>query len=111
MKTGNVVYVMTGPLYEREMPSLPQADEPHKVPSGYWKIILMQEHESLISIKSASFIFDQETPRKDKIINHLCAINEIEARTGLDFLIEIPNDLEEVIESNKYESWATSNFE
>ena len=32
------VYVMTGPLYERDMEALPGADEPHKVPSGYWNL-------------------------------------------------------------------------
>ena len=30
---------MTGPLYERPMPQLPNANEVHIVPSGYWKII------------------------------------------------------------------------
>ena len=37
------VWVMTGPLYERNMRELPQADEPHKVPSGYWKIVVVNE--------------------------------------------------------------------
>lgn len=111
VKAGNVVYVITGPLYEREMPSLPKADESHKVPSGYWKIILVQENESLSSIKSASFIFDQGTPRNDKVMNHLCTINDVETRTGFDFLREIPDELEEVIESDKHESWSASHFE
>ena len=38
-QASNAVYVITGPLYERQMPALPQADEDHRVPSGYWKII------------------------------------------------------------------------
>ena len=38
----NAIYVMTGPLYEREMPDLPGADEAHQVPSGYWKTASMK---------------------------------------------------------------------
>ncbi|MEL7833022.1 DNA/RNA non-specific endonuclease [Fodinibius sp. Rm-B-1B1-1] len=37
------VYVMTGPLYEKEMPSLPEADEDHKIPNGYWKIVAIKK--------------------------------------------------------------------
>ena len=37
------VYVITGTLYGREMPKLPGADEPHKIPSGYFKVILVQQ--------------------------------------------------------------------
>lgn len=42
-RQGYQVYVMTGPLYERPMPTLPGADEPHRVPSGYWKICVTQD--------------------------------------------------------------------
>ena len=101
-KSGKTVYVMTGTLYERDMPPLPKADEPHKVPSGYWKIIIVEGH----SIHSASFIFDQSTPRSDKAINHLCAINEIEERSGLDFLHELEDEIEEKIENKRFEEWA-----
>ena len=33
------VYVLTGPLFERVMPAMPRADERHRVPSAYWKVI------------------------------------------------------------------------
>ena len=108
-KTGKTVYVMTGTLYERDMPPLPKADEPHKVPSGYWKIIIA-EGSSIHSLNAASFIFDQKTPRSDKAINHLCTINEIEKRSGLDFLHELNNNVEEEIESKRFEEWVQGNF-
>ncbi len=73
-------------------------DEPHKVPSGYWKIVIVLGN-SIDSIKAASFIFDQDTPRSDKVINHLVTINEIEERSGLDFLRGLEDEIvEEVIE-------------
>jgi endonuclease G len=110
-KADKTVYVMTGPLYERYMPSLPRADEPHRVPSGYWKIVIVQEATTVNSIKCASFIFDQNTPRNDRVIDHLSTINDIEAKTNLDFLRELPDDVEEQIESNTYQTWAEEKFQ
>lgn len=72
---------MTGPLYEKDMPSLPGADELHKIPSGYWKIIVVPG-KSGNTLEVAAFIFNQDTPRNDKAIDHISTINEIERRNG-----------------------------
>ncbi len=111
VKADNIVYVMTGPFFVKCMPCLPNADEPHKVPSGYWKIIIVQADKTIDSIKCASFILDQNTPRRDNLLDHLCTINDIEAKTGLDFLRELPDDMEQEIENSRYETWALKNFE
>jgi endonuclease G, mitochondrial len=76
------VHVITGPLYEREMAALPQADEPHAVPSGYWKIVVLRERDRT---RAATFVFPQEVPRSDE---HCAAIyrgtiGDIEARAGI----------------------------
>lgn len=56
----NPLYVITGTLYLENEKPLPKADESHKVPSAYFKVIYdLNGH-------SASFIFDQELPRKAK---------------------------------------------
>lgn len=81
------------------MPVLPGADEPHRVPSGYWKIIVVPG-KSGNSLEVAAFIFNQDTPRNDKVIDYLFTINEIEKRSGLDFLRELPDGIEEKIESS-----------
>ncbi|WP_353115468.1 hypothetical protein [Nitratidesulfovibrio sp.] len=39
MKTGKRAFVLASPLYEREMPKLPRADEEHVIPSRYRRII------------------------------------------------------------------------
>lgn len=82
-KTGKTVYVLTGPLYEHPMPPLPNADEFHVVPSGYWKIISYKEAGE---IHSMAFIFDQKTPRNDDVCNHISSLNELEKRSHLRFL-------------------------
>ncbi len=73
---GAQLYVLTGPLYERDMPSLPGADEPHTLPSGYWKVIASEGAAS-------AFIMDQQTPRDSAYCTHLVSIAEVEARSGL----------------------------
>lgn len=87
------IWVMTGPIYENEMPSLPNADEPHKVPSAYWKIISIPINNE--EIKVLSFIMDQNTPRKSDLQKYLVNLLEVERRTKLTFF----NDLDQNIKS------------
>jgi len=107
VQAGNTLYVMTGPCYDKTMPSLPKADEPHTIPSGYWKIIVFPGGNN---ITCASFLFDQETTRNSEITDHLCTINDIELKTGLDFLRELPDIREEEIENKLFREWAEINF-
>ena len=80
----DAVYVMTGPLYERQMPDMPGADESHRVPSGYWKIV---STETAGSIKIAAFVFDQETERNASFCGErfITSARVIESKTGLNF--------------------------
>jgi endonuclease G len=107
VEAGHVVYVMTGPLYERGLPPLPGADEPHEIPSGYWKIIALETD----SVMCASFMFDQETPRNAPVVSNLCTIDDVEAISNLDFLWQLPDDIEGEIESDAFEAWARANFD
>jgi endonuclease G len=108
VKQGKTVYVMTGPLYEREMPQLPKCDEPHVVPSGYWKIICVEEEGEL---KVAAFIFDQETPRSDGITSHVVQVSEVEQRSGLDFFWELLDEEEAALETNINTAFISEYFE
>lgn len=94
-----VVYVITGPLFEREMPNMPEADENNRVPSGYWKIIAVEKTENA-SIQLAAFIFDQGTTRMAKVIDHLVSVDEVERRSGLDFFWQLPDGLESELEAS-----------
>ena len=76
------VYVMTGTLYEQAMDPLPEADVPHLVPSGYWKVVATEDGST---IKVAAFIFGQDTPSGTNICDHLVAVRVVEQRSTLDF--------------------------
>jgi endonuclease G len=108
--TGHVVYVMTGPLYEREMPPLSECDEHHRVPSGYWKVVAIQPEDGCDSVCVAALVFDQETPRNADVLDYLVTVDEIENRSGLDLLWEMPDDIEAGIESFDFREWAAGNF-
>ncbi len=90
------VYVMTGPLYERNMPNLPKADEAHMVPSGYWKIVAIKDDGSA---RVATFIFDQKTPKDADFCDHLMTVDEIEQRSSLDFFDGLVKSKQDQIES------------
>ncbi|MEQ9190540.1 MAG: DNA/RNA non-specific endonuclease [Alphaproteobacteria bacterium] len=87
--TGNSAYVLTGPLYERPMTPLPGADEPHLVPSGYWKIIAVKDGDQ---VAVAAFIFEQETPRSAGYCDGLTTVSDIEARSRLMMFSDIGSD-------------------
>ena len=99
------VWVMTGPLFEIDMPALPQSDESHKVPSGFWKIVAIKEGDSL---KVGAFIMGQDTARNADIFNHLETVDTIESKTGLDFFWALPDTQENSLESNKFQNWVKS---
>lgn len=76
-RTGTALYVLTGPLFEGAAPPLPQADEPHRVPSGYWKILATADG------RASAFLFPQETPRGRDHCALRTTIAEVERRAIL----------------------------
>lgn len=80
------LYVTTGPLFERVMPPLPSADERHRVPSGYWKVIATADG------RASAFIFDQATPRTTRHCDQRVLIAEVELRARLRLFprLEVP---------------------
>ena len=91
------VFSVTGPLYERMMQALPKADEPHRLPSGYWKIVAVEREEG---IDVAAFIMDQSTPRNDDFCEHRVTVDEVEKRSSLNFFSALEDSLEVQIEGS-----------
>ncbi len=83
VKKGNTVWVLTGPLYEMPMDPLPGADEAHKVPSGYWKVVMALEGGEL---KVAAFIMPQTAERGAEVGSFGVTVDEVEARSGMDLM-------------------------
>lgn len=78
------------------MQGLPQADEPHRVPSGYWKVLMIEPGDT---VKIAAFIFDQETERPGSFCGHLVTVDEVERRSSLDLFSALEDSREVEIEA------------
>ena len=81
------VYVMTGTYYNKgeELCRLETRRIDYKIPSGYWKIIAIEEDDKL---KVASFMFPQNAKRKDGYCKYQSSIKEIELISNLRFFGE-----------------------
>lgn len=102
------VWVMSGPLYERDMPPLRQAHRPHKVPSAFWMIIAVAGKENPTNIRDlhvAAFLMDQETPRTSGLRDHLVTVDEVEKRSKLDFFWQLSDPDQKKLESQKDTAW------
>ena len=55
-------------------------------------------------------MFDWNTPRNAGAIDHLTTIDDIEQKRGLDFLLELPDDVENQIEGENNQEWARANL-
>ncbi len=108
VRTGKTVFVMTGPLYERDMPLLPNADEDHVIPSGYWKVIVCMTGTD--EFEHAAYIMDQESGRNDPVTEKLTTVDKVEQRSGLDLLWELDDSHEETVESDINRTWADEWF-
>ena len=91
------VWVLVGPVFA------PWPKKLHgrvAVPEACYMIIV---DESEGRVRAAAFLFPQETPAEAPLENYLASIDEIERRTGLDFLAELPDAAEAALEARKIE--------
>lgn len=95
-------WVMAGPIYEVNMPPLPHGDQPHKVPSAFWKVVAVRDRSTL---RVAAFIMEQTAPRESRVIAYLTTVDDVERRSGLDLFWELPNPDQDVLESLKATAW------
>jgi endonuclease G len=86
-KYGDEVHSVTGTLYERKMPGLNHAHVPHKVPSGYWKMITVVENDKFLT---ATFIMDQNTKVGTDFCTTAVVIGDVDHRAHIMLLPQMP---------------------
>lgn len=77
---------ITGTLYERAMPPLPQSHVPTRVPSGYWKVISIRDGNKL---RAVAFLMDQSTPRETDYCTTIIGLEALERRAHLVFFPDL----------------------
>lgn len=95
----DVVYVSTGPLYEKSMGPLPGTNKVHTIPSGYWKVIFTGSTPA--NGLYAAFIMEQSTPRSANFCDFQVTVSEIEERSGLTLWSGLPQDVQTKLKAEK----------
>ena len=91
--TNTQLYVVTGPLLNDSLPVIERSINKVSIPKYYYKVVL-----DLTNKKAIAFIM----PNKDvkyPISSFAMSINEAEEATGIDFFYQLPDSLEEALES------------
>lgn len=93
------VWVITGPMYtEAENAKLRYQTRAIPVPSSYFKIFVDEEGSR---IRILSLVVPHDTKRGAALERLLRSVDEIESASGLDFNPDLPDPLEETLESEK----------
>jgi endonuclease G len=93
------VYVATGPLYEKNIGSLPGTNKVHTIPSGYWKVIFTGSTPA--NGLYAAFIMEQSTPRSASFCDFQVTVEEIEERSGLTLWSGLSQDVQADLKSKR----------
>lgn len=75
------LYVITGPLYLKKTDKMPHADEPHVVPSAYFKVIYKKDGNA------AFFIMEQSVKRNEDYCSKVVSLETL--RTHLNFSLPL----------------------
>ncbi len=84
-------WVVTAPVLK---PGLSQISKKVSIPNHYYKIIYIPKNQ-----KVAAFLSSNEDPLSAQYWDHAVRVSEIEKITGLDFLSELPDELEAKVEN------------
>lgn len=71
------LYVITGPTFDKPMPSMPEADEPHQVPSGYFKIVYDRSG-------GVAFWMEQDSSRADAFCSKQVTMDRVAEKVQYD---------------------------
>lgn len=93
-KYGNI-YIACGPIVRNENVTIGNT---HRivVPSAFYKVFLRKNHSSWTTI---GFMFENVAGNKP-LMTYMTSVDEVENMTGIDFFYNLPDSIEELIESD-----------
>ena len=111
----DTVYVVTGPVFQTVggNESITYIHPTHDsgknvpVPKYYWKVLLKVKRSggTVTEAKTIGFWFEHKQYNSQDYTPYVKSVNDIEALTGLDFFVNLPDSIEETAESNT--NWNT----
>lgn len=96
VRTGQDVFVVSGPLFESYFGALPRADESHNLPSGFFKVIMTSNNGW---IEASAYVLNQNAARSDDYCTTEVTVDEVELRTGLNIMPELASYKEQAVET------------
>ena len=95
-----VVWVYTGPIYEKTEPFAPNRKIPK--PTAFYKVAVSPGEDGGVDV--LAFIMPHEPIKSDvDLSRYLVSVDKVEEKTGLDFLRELPDEYENYLEENIWE--------
>ena len=85
--------VITGPIFQPRAQTLGKTDIP--IPAAFYKVIL----DMTPPMKMIGFIVPNETTKR-RLHSFVVTVDEVEKITGYDFFRELPDEIENKLESN-----------
>lgn len=104
VKQRGTLFIITGPVFmpENKNVSYPIIGENNvAVPTYFYKIVVDMNDRN--NITSLAFLLPNQELKDKKIEDFLTSISEIEKLTGLNFLSELPYDVQSKVENTKNE--------
>ena len=99
----DVIWVFTGPIYDDN----PQPFEPGRIvpaPIAFYKVVVSPAEDGSVDV--LAFRMPHEPiPRNTDLSQFLVSIDDIEEETGIDFLHELRDSLEDELEETVWEIW------
>lgn len=94
------VYIVTGPILEKNDYKIIGINKV-SVPEFYYKILLSPIilQDGTYAVMAAAYCIPN-TKTDKRFLDYICSINDIEARTGIDFFFKLDDELEEKIEES-----------
>jgi endonuclease G len=88
------IWVFAGPIFDDDVQTLKSGDE---IPDEFYTIMVIIEDDQ---IQMQAFVMGQEQSGREPLGNFITNIDNIEDKTGLDFFTDLPDKLEEKLESS-----------
>ncbi|MFN0009561.1 MAG: DNA/RNA non-specific endonuclease [Planctomycetota bacterium] len=100
----DVIWVVAGPIFDADVPCEELLSDV-RIPNGFYKIVVAEiegEWEAL------AIVMPNARTNDSRIRDYVKSVNEIEARVDIDFFRELPDDVEERLESDSspHPEWA-----
>jgi endonuclease G, mitochondrial len=91
------VWVLAGPVFGARPAKLPNGTA---VPEAFFMMVI---DESDGRVRVQALMFPQETPAGAELGRFVVSVDEVERRTGFDFLHELPDGAEDALEAKRVE--------